>query len=129
MRKSAAKLLGIFLTAFGFLTLFLTASIIFDLGSMREREGNYVLFIVWANFICGFIYVLAGIGFIQNKLWTTKLLIVATLILVGGFIGLMIHIYTGGIYEIKTVGAMLFRIVITILFVILSNRNISQKVI
>ena len=121
------KITSVFLFGFGLLTLFLSASIIFDLFEIRIREGNYVLFIVWANFICSFLYLLAAYGFRRSKKWTTKLLIISVLILIFGFIGLMIHIYSGGLYETKTIGAMIFRTSITIIFTLISYYNISKK--
>ena len=121
------KITSVFLFGFGLLTLFLSASIIFDLFEIRIREGNYVLFIVWANFICSFLYFLAAYGFRRSKKWTTKLLIISVLILIFGFIGLMIHIYSGGLYETKTIGAMIFRTSITIIFTLISYYNISKK--
>jgi hypothetical protein len=121
------KITSVFLFGFGLLTLFLSASIIFDLFEIRIREGNYVLFIVWANFICSFLYLLAAYGFRRSKKWTTKLLISSVLILIIALIGLMIHIYSGGLYETKTIGAMIFRTSITIIFTLISYYNISKK--
>lgn len=121
------KITSVFLFGFGLLTLFLSASIIFDLFEIRIREGNYVLFIVWANFICSFLYFLAAYGFRRSKKWTTKLLISSVLILIIALIGLMIHIYSGGLYETKTIGAMIFRTSITIIFTLISYYNISKK--
>lgn len=121
------KITSVFLFGFGLLTLFLSASIIFDLFEIRIREGNYVLFIEWANFICSFIYLLAAYGFRRSKKWTTKLLITSVLILIIALIGLMIHIYSGGLYETKTIGAMIFRTSITIIFTLISYYNISKK--
>lgn len=121
------KITSVFLFGFGLLTLFLSTSIIFDLFEIRIREGNYVLFIVWANFICSFLYFLAAYGFRRSKKWTTKLLISSVLILIIALIGLMIHIYSGGLYETKTIGAMIFRTSITIIFTLISYYNISKK--
>jgi hypothetical protein len=121
------KITSVFLFGFGLLTLFLSASIIFDLFEIRIREGNYVLFIVWANFICSFLYLLAAYGFRRSKKWTTKLLISSVVILIIALIGLMIHIYSGGLYETKTIGAMIFRTSITIIFTLISYFTISKE--
>jgi len=42
-------------------------------------------------------------------------------------IGLFIHIYYGGIYETKTVFAMLLRISVTIAFVAIAYFSINKK--
>ena len=47
MKKGIRYLAAAVLTGFGLLTLFLSASVIFDLFNIRVREGNYVLFLVF----------------------------------------------------------------------------------
>jgi len=116
MKKYLPYLLAVILTGFGLLTLFLSTSVIFDLFGVRAQEGNYVLFIVWSNFISSLLYLFAAYGFIKSKKWTTSLLIISTFILIAAFIGLFIHIRLGGIYETKTIGAMIFRIIVTLAF-------------
>lgn len=104
------------LLLFAVLTLFMSSSVIFDLFGIRAKEGNYVLFIVWANFIASILYLIAVYGFIKKTHWTFKVLIIALIILVVAFVGLQIYIQNGGIYETKTVKAMGFRIVLTLIF-------------
>jgi hypothetical protein len=127
MKKTLLYTLPILLTGFGLLTLFLSTSVIFDLFRIREKEGNYVLFVVWSNFISSILYLLAAYGFIKSKKWTTSLLGISTLILIAAFIGLKIHINLGGIYETKTVGAMIFRIAVTLVFAIIAYFTITKK--
>lgn len=115
------------LAAFGLLTLFLSASVIFDLFGIRAKEGNYVLFIVWANFISSIIYLAASYGFIKNKNWTSTILGISALILINAFIGFIIYIYADGVHETKTIGAMIFRIVVTIIFVAFAYFTINKK--
>ncbi|MHB1104877.1 MAG: hypothetical protein ACYCZ2_00825 [Lutibacter sp.] len=111
---------AIFLIAFALLTLFLSSSVIFDLFGIREKEGNYVLIVVWANFISSILYLFAAYGFIKLKTWTYKPLIISVLFLTIGFIGLYTHIIVDGLYESKTIGAMLFRITLTLAFTVLA---------
>lgn len=127
MKKIIPYLLLIILSGFGVLTLFLSSSVIFDLFGIRAKEGNYVHFVVWANFICSFLYLFAAYGFIKNKRWTATLLVISTLILIAAFIGLKIHINLGGIYETKTVGAMIFRIAVTFVFAIIAFFTINKQ--
>ncbi len=115
------------LAAFGLLTLFLSTSVIFDLFGIRAKEGNYLLFIVWANFLSSILYLVAAYGFIKDKFWTIKPLSISALVLFVALIGLFIHINTGGIYETKTIGAMLFRITVTIVFTALAFFMITKK--
>ncbi len=120
MRQTFTNSVAIVLTFFGLVTLFLSSSVIFDLFGVRAKEGNYVLFVVWANFLSSILYLFAAYGFIKIKKWTIHLLGVSAILLIIAFIGLMIHINSGGIYETKTIGAMIFRITLTLVFSILA---------
>ncbi|HOY40860.1 MAG TPA: hypothetical protein PLX60_03290 [Chitinophagales bacterium] len=127
MKKLIPYLLATILSAFGLLTLFLSTSVIFDLFGIRAKEGNYVLFIVWSNFISSILYLFAAYGLVKNKKWTTKLLAISSIILIVAFIVLQFYISSGGIYETKTVGAMIFRISVTLVFAIIAYFTISKK--
>ena len=118
--KLTYKISAIVLALFGLLTLFLSSSIIFDWFGIRAKEGNYVLFIVWANFISSILYLVAVAGFLKGKNWTFWPLVISVVVLISAFIGLQFHIQQGGIYEEKTVNAMVFRILITVLFSVIA---------
>ncbi len=121
------KISALVLAAFALITLFLTVSIILNLFGIREREGNYVLIVVWANFISGISYLIAAYGFARNKKWTSIVLGVSSAILISAFAGLFIHISSGGIYETKTIGAMIFRITMTIGFGLIAYFSITKS--
>lgn len=127
MKKTISYILAAVLAIFALLTLFLSTSVIFDLFGIRAKEGNYVLFVVWSNFISSFIYLFAAYGFIRNQKWTASLLGISTIILISAFIGLNIHANSGGIYETKTMGAMVFRTLITLVFTIIAYFTINKQ--
>ena len=127
MKKLIPYLLASVLAGFGLLTLFLSTSVIFDLFGIRAKEGNYVLFVVWSNFISSILYLFAAYGFIKSKKWTAKLLGISTIILIAAIVGLKIHASSGGIYETKTIGAMFFRIAVTFAFAIIAYFTITRK--
>ena len=127
MKKYIPYISSLILAGFGLLTLFLSSSVIFDWFGIRAKEGNYVLLVVWANFISSLLYLISAYGFMKIKSWTFKTLLVATVILIVALIGLFIHIYSGGIYETKTVFAMLFRISVTIAFTVIAYFSINKK--
>ncbi len=118
---------GFIIGLFGIVTLFMSTAVIFGLFDIREKEGNYVLFVVVANFICAFLYMAAAYGFFTKKRWTTMVLNFSVGILIIAFIGLGIHIYSGGVYEEKTVYAMMFRTIVTIGFLMISLKYISKE--
>lgn len=71
--------------------------------------GNAVPFVLWFNFIAGFLYVIAGLGLLLKARWAVRLSIaiaLATALVLAAF-GL--HVAGGGLYEMRTVGAMLLR--------------------
>lgn len=127
MNKYFSYSLSILLGGFSLLTLFLSTSVIFDLFDIRAQEGNYVLFVVWSNFISSILYLLAAYGFIKSRNWTATLLGISILILISALIGLEIHVDSGGVYEAKTFSAMIFRIVVTLAFAIIAYFTILKK--
>lgn len=115
-----------FIILFGLVTLFMSSSVLFDWFGMREKEGNYVPFIVWTNWLCGILYLISAFGILKNKTWVKFTLLISLLILILAYFDLFIHINNGGIYETKTVGAMAFRIVVTAIF-LLTTIKILKK--
>lgn len=117
-----------FIFSFGALTLFMSGSVIFDLFGIRNLEGNYVSFIVWINFIGSFMYFMAGYGIWKSQSWSVYVFGAIIVLLSIGYIGLLIHIYDGGLYEGKTVNAMLFRMVITLIVFFLSRYLLKKSI-
>jgi len=127
MKKVILYLLVAVLIGFGLLTLFLSSSVIFDLFDVRAKEGNYVLFVVWSNFISSFLYLISAYGLLASKKWTFKILILSTIILSIAFIGFLFYIQSGGIHENKTVGAMAFRIAMTCGFTLYAHSLLIKR--
>ena len=111
-----------FLILFGAVTIFMSSSVLFDWFGIRAKEGNYVPGIVWANFVCGILYLVAAYGIIRHQIWARFPLTIALLILILASIVLFIHIYNGGLYETKTIGAMAFRTGVTVLFLLITTK-------
>ncbi len=94
---------------FGLLTIFSGGTALFGGEAARAAVGNAVPFVLWFNFVAGFAYVLAGLGLLLTRSWAVWLSIaiaVATALVLAAF-GL--HVAGGGLYEMRTVGAMLLR--------------------
>lgn len=128
MKKTIFVLFLFVVIAFGLLTLILSSSIFLDLFGMREKEGNYVLFVVWSNFICSLLYLAAAYGIYNNKKWSISMLGISALILIAALIGLFAHIDSDGLYETKTIGALGFRISLSLLFTGLAYLKIKQNI-
>lgn len=125
-KKTLRYISAVILIGFGLITLFLSTSIIFDLFDIRVKEGNYVMFVVVSNLISSILYLWAAYGFIKSKSWTTVLLAIASIILIISFVLLKAYISKGGIYETKTVNAMIFRISLTIAFALIAYFTIRK---
>lgn len=94
---------------FGLLTIFSGGMALFGGEAARAAVGNAVPFVLWFNFIAGFFYVIAGLGLLLKKRWAVRLSVaiaLATALVLAAF-GL--HVAGGGLYEMRTVGAMLLR--------------------
>lgn len=123
---------SLLLTGFGAMSVFMTLSIIFDWFGIREKEGNYVLFIVYTNLICGLIYLYAAYNNWKKQQNSFYMLAIATGLLIVAFVALQVYASNGGIHEAKTINAMLFRIgftavMVAISFFILKKSN-QQKI-
>jgi predicted RND superfamily exporter protein len=118
MKKTLPYLLASLLGTFGLLTLFLSSSVMFDWFGIRAKEGNYVLLVVIANFMASILYLFSALGFVKKAKWTSIPMYISLAILIAAFAGLFLHIHSGGIYESKTIGAMVFRIMLTLGFAI-----------
>jgi len=68
VKKLFTYLLAAALFFLGLITLFLSSSVLFDWFDIRVKEGNYVLFVVIANFIASVIYLFAAYGFLKRKI-------------------------------------------------------------
>lgn len=116
MKKILHFALPIALIFFALTTLFVSSSVLFDWFGIREMEGRYVTFVVWANWFCSWMYLIAAAAFFRRRSVAVKWLMAAAALLLMAFIGLALHIYAGGAYETKTLGALGFRFAITVIF-------------
>ena len=104
------------LLLFGGLTLFLSTSVLLDLFEIREKEGNYVQFVVLANFFASILYFAGAVGLVTRKPWARYPLGMAIVVLLVASVAFARHVYQGGIHEQRTIGALAFRTVLSIAF-------------
>lgn len=124
--KMFRSLFAIVLIAFATATLFMSSSVIFDWFGIREMEGDYVPFIVWTNFIAGWLYLVSAYGLLKAQKWAFWILIGTTLFLAIALVVLALYINSGGVFELKNVGAMGFRIALTIAFSVLAYYSLKK---
>lgn len=112
MKNLKSKILyvvGIFVTIFGFLTLKSGGDVLFFSEEARAAAGNYVPFVLWSNFIAGFFYIVTGVGIFIKRKWSINMAVLLAVFTAGVFLAFGLHIVNGGLYESRTVGAMVLR--------------------
>ena len=112
---------------FGLLTIKSGGSVLFIGGEYRQQAGNYVPFVLWFNFLAGFVYLIAGIGLWKRQRWAAWLAIMIVAASVSVFVLLGLHIYSGGSYEMRTVIAMVARCSIWAVIALFSYWTILRK--
>lgn len=123
--KVLRYIFGIIITVFALATVFLSSSVIFDWFGMREKQGDYVPFIILINFFAGLAYLISAYGFFKAKKWTFLVLTGVAVLLIVGLIFLVLYIDKGGIYKMQTLWAMGFRILLTAVFAIFAYFKIN----
>ncbi len=94
--------------ALGVLTIIAGGKTLFD-PAERAAAGNIVPFVLWFNFIAGFAYVAAAFGIFRWKPWGAQLSALIALATVVVFAAFAVHVFAGGAFEARTVGAMTVR--------------------
>ncbi len=120
--RRAAQVLGAVAILFGLLTIASGGRVLFGDAAARSAAGTVVPFVLWFNFAAGFAYVAAGLGLaarVSWAVWLSGAIAVATVLVFAGF-GL--HVWRGGTYELRTVGAMSLRSIVWIGIAITASR-------
>jgi len=118
--------LAIVAILFGVLTIVSGGRTLFN-AEAQQLAGNYVAFVLWFNFLAGFVYVIAGIGLWTMQrwsLWLSFAIAAATIIVFAAF---GIQIWMGGLYEMRTVGAMGLRAIVWIITSAVAYKNLNPS--
>ena len=126
-RSMGTWIVSVVAVVFGLLTIKSGGSVLFIGGEYRQQAGNYVPFVLWFNFLAGFVYLVAGIGLWKRQRWAAWLAIMIAAASVTVFVLLGIHIYSGGSYEMRTVIAMAARCSIWAVIALFSYWTILRK--
>lgn len=102
-------LAGALALVFGLATLAEGGHVLFGGAEARATAGDVVPFVLIFNFGAGFAYVAAGVGTLLARTWAVPVARVLALATVAVFIAFAVHVFTGGAFERRTVGAMTLR--------------------
>jgi hypothetical protein len=111
---------------FGALTVFSGGQALFGGEVARTSVGDAVGFVLWFNFLAGFVYIVAGAALLRrwrSGLWLAALLALSTAIVASAFGA---HVAGGGVYEMRTVGALALRLVFWLLVCVVAWRSFSR---
>lgn len=124
-RSLAIGVMALLAVAFGLLTIKEGGSVLLGDAQARAAAGAYVPFVLWFNFLAGFAYVLAGVGFWLQRRWAAVLAVG----IAGGtaltFAALGLHIVLGGAFEMRTVAAMALRSTVWLLLAWAARRRLA----
>ena len=112
---------------FGLLTIVSGGSALFGGPAAAAAAGDAVPFVLWFNFLSGFVYVLAGIGIAMGRRWAVMLSIglAATIAAVFALFG--VYVFQGAAFEMRTVGAMSLRLVVWVAIAAVAARHIASR--
>ncbi len=112
---------------FGVLTIKSGGQVLFGDISYQKAAGNYVLFVVWFNFLAGFVYLAAGAGIWMCRHWAVWLSIFIATATIIVFAAFGVHILGDGEYAPRTYAAMSLRSLAWIAISIFSYRGIISR--
>jgi len=118
---------GIFGALFGLLTVREGGAVLFFDGAAREAAGNFVPFVLWFNFLAGFVYLVAGVGLFYRQVWAARVALYIAVATLAVFAAFGIHAVSGGAYEMRTVVAMTLRSAVWILISVVAWRSLGHK--
>ena len=98
--------------AFGLLTIKSGGQVLFGNVAARAAAGSFVPFVVWFNFLAGFVYIAAGAGLWVPRRWAVVLSAALTAGTALAFVAFGMHVANGGAYEMRTVWALTLRLAV-----------------
>lgn len=111
---------------FGVLTILSGGRALFGGAVAQASAGDAVPFVLWFNFLSGFVYVLAGMGIAMGQRWAAPLAIAVTVAIASVFAAFGLHVFQGGAFEMRTVGAMTLRLVVWIVISVVTAKSSSR---
>lgn len=91
------------------MTLFSAGGVLFGPESARALAGAYVPFIVWFNFAASIFYIIAAGGIWLRQGWAAGLSLAIAVATTLAALAFAIFVSSGAAFEMRTVGAIIFR--------------------
>lgn len=119
--------LGGIAVLFGVATVISGGRVLFGGEGPRLAAGAYVPFVLWFNFLSGFLYVLVGAGLILGYRWAANAAVVLAGAILVVFAAFGLHVANGGAFEPRTVAAMTFRAAVWLIIAGFACRVLSCR--
>lgn len=107
---------------FGLVTIVSGGRALFGSMEVRAAMGHTVPFVLWFNFLAGFLYVIAGAGSLWGKRRAADLSLLLAIFTLVIFAAFGVHVFGGDAYEIRTFGAMILRSLFWVAMAIATSR-------
>ncbi|MGO3183611.1 MAG: hypothetical protein ACTIJ9_12350 [Aequorivita sp.] len=125
--KTIKNVIAIVLIVFALVTIFMSTAVLFDLFNILAKVGNYIPFVVKTNLTAGFLYLLAAYGFINANKWAFWAMLSVALLLFYALTLSYVHIHTGGLFESRTIVALIIRILFTLVMAVFVFQFTDRK--
>lgn len=125
-RQIPIRTVSVVAIGFGLLTIKEGGAVLFGSDAARAAAGNYVPFVLWFNFLAGFVYITAGAGLWLRRRWAMRLAMVIAAATASVFVALGAHVYAGGEYEVRTVIAMSMRTLVWTVISVIAWRELPH---
>ena len=112
---------------FGVLTIISGGQVLFGDEVTRANAGQVIAFVLWFNFCAGFAYVFAGIGLWFGMRWASLVAFVLAITTALLAVGLLVYIFLGGGYEMRTLVAMALRLGFWVVLAILARQELKTS--
>jgi hypothetical protein len=109
--KHLLTILAAIALVFGALTVFSGGRALFGGEDARASVGDAVDFVLWFNFVAGFLYIGAGAALLKSWRWGLWLAAFIALSTAAVAMAFGVHVAGGGAYELRTVGALALRLI------------------
>ncbi len=123
---TSIRVLSIIAGIFGIMTVISGSAVLFPNDFIQKSAGNYVDFVVWFNMLSGFAYIAAAVGLWNSQKWSVTISIVLTSSIAVVLLIFGIHVWQGGLYEMRTLYALILRMLLWFILSIVSYRRINN---
>lgn len=111
-RDRSLRALAVIAVVFGLLTGASAGRVLFGGDAVRQTAGATVGFVLWFNFVAGFVYVVAGLGLWLGRRWAVPWAALIALATAMVFAVFAVHVWNGGAYELRTAAALSVRLAV-----------------